>query len=66
MSAQRFTDHEITEAMIVFGGGFVSQLGKLFRQGDAENRKILKEAFAIYWKEYSDPLMHARLAQVQR
>jgi hypothetical protein len=46
------TDFEITEAMLIYGGGFVSALGALFRCADAENQQILKSAFPHYWMEY--------------
>lgn len=48
------TAHEITEAMIVYGGGFVSALGKLYRQADAVNQKKLAEAFPEYFQEYAE------------
>jgi hypothetical protein len=48
------TDFDVTEAMIVYGGGFVSLLGKLFRQADARNKAILKAAFPDYWRTYTE------------
>lgn len=53
------TDHEITEAMIKFGGGFVSRLGQLFRLADSDNQARLKAAFPEYFLEY------AKLAQLK-
>ena len=47
------TDDEITEAMMRYGGGFVADLGALFRRADAENQAILKAAFPHYWIEYA-------------
>ena len=47
-------DYEITEAMIVYGGGFVSGLGRLFRQADDDNRAKLKTAFQEYWTKYGE------------
>jgi hypothetical protein len=47
-----FTDHDVTEAMIKFGGGFVQQLGQLYRRGDSDNRKRLLAAFPEYWQTY--------------
>ncbi len=47
------TDHDIVEAMIVYGGGFAARLGKLFRVADARNQKKLKAAFPEFWKEYA-------------
>jgi len=46
------TDEEITRAMMIYGGHFVSGLGELFRRADTENQQILKSAFADYWEEY--------------
>ena len=46
------TDHEITEMMIRYGGGFVSGLGKLYRQADSDNQRILRAAFPHYFSDY--------------
>lgn len=46
-------DYQITEAMIVYGGGFVHKLGWLFRAGDEINRRRLKKAFPAYWQQYA-------------
>ena len=48
------TDWEITQAMIVYGGGFVSALGELWRRGDAHNQERLKATFADYWELYEE------------
>jgi len=48
------TDHEITEAMLRFGGSFVQHLGQLWRAGDEINRRRLKLAFPDFWREYKD------------
>jgi hypothetical protein len=47
-------DFAITDAMIRYGGSFVSGLGRLYRQADADNRASLKTAFPAYWKTYHD------------
>jgi hypothetical protein len=47
------TDFAITEAMLRYGGGFVADLGALFRRADADNQAILKAAFAHVWAEYA-------------
>jgi hypothetical protein len=47
------TDYEITDAMIVYGGHFVSKLGRLFRLADEHNQAKLKAAFPEYWREYA-------------
>jgi hypothetical protein len=50
------TDEElvIVEAMIVYGGGFVSALGRAWRLADVWNQAKLKEAFLEYWQQYRD------------
>lgn len=48
------SDYEITEAMIVYGGSFVSQLGTLFRYADVYNAAKLKAAFPEYWTKYQE------------
>lgn len=62
-TVQQFSDHEITEAMIVFGGSFVAGLGVLFRRADLVNQDRLKATFPEYWESYRDPVMHAALAK---
>lgn len=47
-------DYDVTEAMIVYGGGFVSGLGHLFRQADPVNQRKLKAAFPEYWNTYRE------------
>lgn len=47
-------DYDIVEAMLKYGGGFVADLGALFRRADAENQAILKTAFAHIWREYAE------------
>lgn len=46
--------HAITDAMIRFGGDFVSALGVLFRRADDDNRARLKAAFSEYWAQYRE------------
>ncbi len=48
------TDHDIVDAMITYGGGFASRLGKLYRYADARNQKKLKAAFPEFWKQYAE------------
>jgi hypothetical protein len=42
----------IPEAMIRTGGGFVSRLGELYRKGDLDDQRKLRNAFPEYWKDY--------------
>jgi hypothetical protein len=46
-------DHQITDAMLQYGGSFVQQLWRLFRLADDDNRVRLRAAFAEYWTEYA-------------
>ena len=48
------TDYEIVNAMIKYGGGFVSDLGKLYYKADSNNQEKLKLAFPEYWKQYKN------------
>lgn len=48
------TDGDVTVAMYVYGGSFVSALGALWRLADDDNRARLKAAFPEYWAEYRD------------
>ena len=52
-------DAEITAAMLLYGGSFVSHLGNLWRFADDDNRARLKAAFPEYWAEYID-LVHIK------
>jgi hypothetical protein len=47
-------EEDIIEAMLRYGGGFVSKLGALYRQADTHNQAILRSAFAHYWREYAE------------
>lgn len=47
-------DFEITGAMVVYGGSFVSLLGKAWRAADSDNRATLKAAFPLYWTKYAE------------
>lgn len=49
-----FTAYEITEAMIQYGGGFVSGLGCLYRQADMSNQAKLVAAFPEYFAQYRE------------
>ena len=53
------TDHEVTEAMIRYGGSFVQGLGRLWRLADAQNQAKLREAFAVYFTEYQELALRA-------
>lgn len=50
----QYTEYDVTEAMIRYGGGFVSGLGQLYRQADSVNRAKLRAAFPDYWEQYRE------------
>jgi hypothetical protein len=54
MIKTQFSLHDITETMIVYGGGFVSQLGRLIRLADDDNTRRLVEAFPEYIQQYDE------------
>lgn len=47
-----FGEWHVTEAMIVYGGSFVSSLGELYRKADNQNKDKLLRAFPEYFAEY--------------
>jgi hypothetical protein len=46
-------DHQITEAMIQYGGSFVKGLGHLYRLADHHNKKRIRATFGDYWDKYT-------------
>ena len=46
--------YKVTEAMIQYGGDFVSSLGKLYRQADIDNKMRLLKAFPEYFDQYTE------------
>lgn len=51
--AFHITDYEVVEAMVIYGGSFVSALGKAYQAADAQNVAKLKAAFPEYWATYT-------------
>lgn len=47
-------DQKVIQAMIRFGGSFVSNLGKAALCADANNLQRIKDAFPEYWKQYEE------------
>ena len=47
-------DDQVTDAMMRFGGGFISRLGQLFRYADPVNQARLKAAFPDYWAQFAE------------
>ena len=48
------SDYQITQAMKDYGGGFVKQLGQLYRLADDPNKAKIKECWSEYWQTYSE------------
>lgn len=46
--------YAIGEAMIVYGGSFMSNLGQALRYADSENQKKIKETWPDDWKRYRE------------
>lgn len=47
------TDRDVADAMVRFGGGFVTALGHAFRHADLENQRKIKETWPEYWERYT-------------
>ena len=47
-------DMKVIQAMIRFGGSFVSNLGKAALCADANNLQRIKDAFPEYWEQYTE------------
>jgi hypothetical protein len=48
------TDYEIASAMILYGGTFAVQLGRLWSVADLDNRARVTAAFADEWTTYRE------------
>ena len=48
------TDHEVTEAMLTYGGSFVQALARAYRAADNRNRAKLFVAFEPLFTEYAE------------
>ncbi len=51
--AFHLTDYDVIQAMVTYGGSFVSALGKAYQAADSENVARLKAAFPEYWATYT-------------
>jgi hypothetical protein len=47
-------DLKVIQAMMRFGGSFVSNLGKAALCADADNLQRIKDAFPEYWQQYTE------------
>lgn len=43
---------KVAQAMIKWGGGFISTLGLVVMRADRVNAQKIKDAFSEYWEEY--------------
>jgi hypothetical protein len=46
-------DFYVIDAMIKYGGGFVSRLGEAARHADDDNLKRIKATWPEYWLKYT-------------
>ena len=60
------TDHEIIEAMSMFGGGFAQALAYAFRCADTRNQERIKAAFPDLWKQYEELAQFQRVARAPK
>lgn len=44
----------IGQAMIVYGGSFMSNLGKALQHADSENQRKIKETWPEDWRRYRE------------
>lgn len=44
----------IGQAMIIYGGSFMSNLGKALQYADSENQRKIKETWPEDWQRYRD------------
>jgi len=54
------SDHQITQAMKDYGGGFVKQLGHLYRLADETNQDRIKAAWPELWQNYTEIALATR------
>lgn len=48
------TDHDIANAMVRYGGSFISALGQAWLRADQHNGDRIKAAFAEEWQTYEE------------
>jgi hypothetical protein len=48
------TDDDIARAMQLFGGSFITLLGKAWQFGDTDNRRRIQAAFPEAWAQYRE------------
>lgn len=47
-------DFYITEAMMVYGGRFVSSLAHTYRKGDMQNQAKIRHQWPEVWEKYTE------------
>lgn len=63
--ADEITDYEISDAMMAFGGSFVSALGALYRSADRNNQVRIKTAWPEYWEQYREVVQLQRAREAR-
>lgn len=48
------TDHEVINAMRIYGGSFITHLSRLYDCADTTNQSRIRDAFHDYWAEYTE------------
>lgn len=56
MTMIEHSEHEILDAMSVYGGSFVKKLVELYHLADEDNRSIIRIAFNHYFVKYDEML----------
>ena len=46
-------DHNVLDAMLAYGGGFVGALALAAKLADKENLRRIKATWPEYWRQYS-------------
>jgi hypothetical protein len=54
MKDTSITERDVIEAMISYGGGFVSRLGEAWLRADEDNSARLLKAFPEYCEQYAE------------
>lgn len=60
------SDFAVIDAMVNYGGHFVSALGSAARYADSQNLAKIKVTFSEYWSRYRDMAIKLRDTAVDR
>ncbi len=50
----KIPDHEVINAMLEYGGGFMQQIAMAFRVADPENQNRIKTTWPDEWAKYAE------------